>query len=64
VKREFEECNQIIRLLMFGRRSEEETGTKISGKRYRINIKNRSRGQDLKTFIETDYIPLLSEFGS
>jgi len=44
---------------MIGRRSEEEIGTMQSGKIYRINTRKRSRGQDLKNFIEDGYIPLL-----
>lgn len=49
---------------MFGRRSKEEIGTTQSGKIYRIDARNISHGQDLKTFIETDYRPLLSEYES
>lgn len=32
-----------------------------SGKRYIVDTRKRSHGQDLKTFVETKYSPLLSE---
>jgi len=45
---------------MFGRRSEEERGTTRSGKIYRVDTRKRYHGKYLETFIETNYIPLLS----
>lgn len=64
MKREFYECNQIARLLMFGgikSKSEPETGVTRSGKRYRVDTDNRYRGKYMKTFVENNYIPMLSE---
>lgn len=50
-------------LLMF-RRSEEGTGTTCSQKRYIIETRKGSRGQDPKVFIGIDCSPLLSDYGS
>ena len=63
MKREFYGCNHIASLLMFGRRenkSEQEINTMRSGKRYRVDTKKRSCGQDSNTFVKTNYSPLLS----
>lgn len=50
VKRKFYECSQIISLLVFRRRSEEENGTTRSGKIYRIDTRNRSHGKNYEGF--------------
>ena len=62
MEREFYECNQIAFLHMFRRISKQEIGVTWSGKRYRVDIRKRPHGQDSKTFIKSDYSPLLSEF--
>lgn len=63
MKREVYRYNQIASLLMFGRR--ENKYKKVirvtwSGKRYRVDTKNISHGNDLKNFIETNFSPLFS----
>jgi len=47
---------------MFERRenkSKQEVGVTRSGKRHRVDTRKRSCGQAPKTFVETDYCPLL-----
>ena len=52
---------------MFGRReskTEKDSSETQSGKRYKVDTRKIYRGQDLKTFVETDYSPILSKFES
>ena len=52
---------------MFGRReskSQQQSSATQSGKIYRVYTRNISRGQYLNTFVDTNYIPILSEFES
>jgi len=49
---------------MFGRRKNKYAQQIIvmrSGKRYRVDTRKRYLGQDLKTFVDTYYSPVLSE---
>lgn len=67
MKRDFYRCNQISSLLIFGRRetkSEPEINATGSGKGYRVDTRKRYRGKYPKTFLETDYSPILSESDS